>query len=290
LCDVLKCEKAAAAHNRCVDLLESLPAIHTAMRVDNPCKQLIHQTSPSERLRVLSDRALQSLLTTTAGGAPPTPHRGDHAHLSPQKLILATADIGIAMGTGTDVAMENAGVTLLKGDLQGIVRGRRLSSATMHNIRENLFFAFIYNAAGVPIAAGVLYPFFGVLLSPIIAAAAMALSSVSVILNSLRLRRVKVDEPTTANRFYSIVRNRKGTAWTTAAALLAISLGSILIAYAPKFLTPREPGPTQAEKTEPTPTQRAAPAPPAAATPPKEADSTAVKGAEPTTGGNAGSA
>ena len=93
---------------------------------------------------------------------------------------LAAADVGIAMGTGTDVAIESAGITLLKGDLSGIVRARRLSQATMRNIRQNLFFAFIYNAAGVPIAAGVLYPVFGLLLSPIIAAAAMALSSVSV--------------------------------------------------------------------------------------------------------------
>jgi len=105
---------------------------------------------------------------------------------------LAAAEVGIAMGTGTDVAIESAGVTLLKGDLTGIVRARRLSQATMRNIRQNLFFAFIYNAAGVPIAAGVLYPFFGILLSPIIAAAAMALSSVSVVGNSLRLRRVSL--------------------------------------------------------------------------------------------------
>jgi P-type E1-E2 ATPase len=105
---------------------------------------------------------------------------------------LAAADVGIAMGTGTDVAMESAGVTLLKGDLIGIVRARHLSAATMANIRQNLFFAFIYNAAGVPIAAGVLYPIFGVLLSPIIAAGAMALSSVSVIGNALRLNRVKL--------------------------------------------------------------------------------------------------
>jgi Cu+-exporting ATPase len=106
---------------------------------------------------------------------------------------LAAADVGIAMGTGTDVAIESAGVTLLKGDLRGIVRGRRLSRATMRNIRENLFFAFIYNAAGVPVAAGVLYPAFGLLLSPTIAAAAMALSSVSVVANSLRLRRTRID-------------------------------------------------------------------------------------------------
>jgi Cu+-exporting ATPase len=101
---------------------------------------------------------------------------------------LAAADVGIAMGTGTDVAMESAAITLLKGDLGGIVRARRLSQATMRNIRQNLFFAFIYNAAGIPIAAGILYPSFGILLSPIIAAAAMALSSVSVVGNALRLR------------------------------------------------------------------------------------------------------
>jgi P-type Cu+ transporter len=103
---------------------------------------------------------------------------------------LAQAQVGIAMGTGTDVAMESAGVTLVKGDLIGIVRARRLSHATMRNIRQNLFFAFIYNALGVPLAAGILYPFFGLLLSPVIASAAMALSSVSVIVNSLRLRNV----------------------------------------------------------------------------------------------------
>jgi P-type Cu+ transporter len=103
---------------------------------------------------------------------------------------LAAADVGIAMGTGTDVAIESAGVTLVKGDLTGIVRARRLSAATMSNIRQNLFFAFIYNAAGVPVAAGALYPFLGILLSPILAAVAMALSSLSVIGNALRLRRV----------------------------------------------------------------------------------------------------
>jgi Cu+-exporting ATPase len=105
---------------------------------------------------------------------------------------LAAAEVGIAMGTGTDVAIESAGVTLLKGDLTGIVRARRLSQATMRNIRQNLFFAFVYNAAGVPIAAGVLYPVFGLLLSPIIAAAAMALSSVSVVGNALRLRTARL--------------------------------------------------------------------------------------------------
>jgi Cu+-exporting ATPase len=105
---------------------------------------------------------------------------------------LAQAQAGIAMGTGTDVAMESAGVTLVKGDLRGIVRARRLSRATMHNIRQNLFFAFVYNSLGVPIAAGVLYPFFGLLLSPMIAAAAMSFSSVSVISNALRLRRIQL--------------------------------------------------------------------------------------------------
>ncbi len=105
---------------------------------------------------------------------------------------LAQADVGIAMGTGTDIAIESGGITLLKGDLEGILRARKLSQATMRNIRQNLFFAFIYNSIGVPIAAGVLYPFFGVLLSPILAAAAMSFSSVSVITNSLRLRKIKL--------------------------------------------------------------------------------------------------
>jgi Cu+-exporting ATPase len=103
---------------------------------------------------------------------------------------LAAAEVGIAMGTGADVAIESAGVTLLKGDLTDIVKARALSAAVMRNIRQNLFFAFIYNALGVPVAAGVLYPIFGILLSPVIAAAAMALSSVSVVSNALRLRRV----------------------------------------------------------------------------------------------------
>jgi Cu+-exporting ATPase len=105
---------------------------------------------------------------------------------------LSQANVGIAMGTGTDVAIESAGITLLQGDLRGLARARTLSRATMRNIRQNLFFAFAYNSVGVPIAAGVLYPFFGLLLSPILASAAMTFSSVSVISNALRLRRVKL--------------------------------------------------------------------------------------------------
>ena len=105
---------------------------------------------------------------------------------------LAQADVGIAMGTGADVAIESAGFTLVKGNLDGIVRARRLARATMRNIRQNLFFALIYNAAGVPIAAGVLYPAFGILIGPIFAAFAMSASSLSVVLNALRLRRVQI--------------------------------------------------------------------------------------------------
>ena len=105
---------------------------------------------------------------------------------------LAQAQVGIAMGTGTDVAMETAGVTLVKGDLRGIARARALSGSTMRNIRQNLFFAFVYNALGVPVAAGVLYPLIGLLLNPMLASAAMTLSSLSVIGNALRLRNVEV--------------------------------------------------------------------------------------------------
>ena len=105
---------------------------------------------------------------------------------------LAQADIGIAMGTGTDVAIESSEITLLKGDLQGIVKAKNLSHSVMKNIKQNLFFAFFYNVLGIPVAAGVLYPVFGILLSPMIAAAAMSFSSVSVIANSLRLRSIKL--------------------------------------------------------------------------------------------------
>ena len=105
---------------------------------------------------------------------------------------LAASDVGIAMGTGTDVAIESAGITLMRGDLRGIVKAVKLSHVVMRNIRQNLFFAFVYNSIGVPIAAGVLYPFFGILLSPMVAAAAMSFSSVSVVSNSLRLRQIEL--------------------------------------------------------------------------------------------------
>ncbi|CZO85772.1 copper-transporting P-type ATPase [Legionella pneumophila] len=143
-------------------------------------KKVVAEIMPEDKSRIVSELRDKGLVVAMAG---------DGGNDAP---ALAKADIGIAMGTGTDVAIESAGITLLHGDLRGIVKARRLSEMTMSNIRQNLFFAFIYNVLGVPLAAGVLYPLTGLLLSPIIAAAAMALSSVSVIVNALRLRRIRL--------------------------------------------------------------------------------------------------
>jgi P-type Cu+ transporter len=149
-------------------------AVAAKLQID----QVIAEVLPTEKAGVVKQLQAEGRFVAMAG---------DGINDAP---ALAQAEVGIAMGTGTDVAMESAGVTLVKGDLRGIVRARRLSRATMHNIRQNLFFAFVYNSLGVPVAAGVLYPFFGLLLSPMIAAAAMSFSSVSVVGNALRLRRV----------------------------------------------------------------------------------------------------
>jgi len=158
------------------DNLTTAQAVAAKLDID----QVEADVSPDQKAEIVKKLQAEGCIVAMAG---------DGINDAP---ALAQAQVGIAMGTGTDVAMESAGVTLVKGDLRGIVRARRLSRATMRNIRQNLFFAFVYNALGVPVAAGVLYPFFGLLLSPMIAAAAMSFSSVSVISNALRLRRARI--------------------------------------------------------------------------------------------------
>jgi Cu+-exporting ATPase len=158
------------------DNLTTAQAVAGKLKID----RVEAEVSPDQKAQIVKQLQTEGRVVAMAG---------DGINDAP---ALAQAHVGIAMGTGTDIAMESAGVTLLKGDLRGIVRARRLSRVTMRNIRQNLFFAFVYNSLGVPVAAGVLYPFFGLLLSPMIAAAAMSFSSVSVISNALRLRKTKI--------------------------------------------------------------------------------------------------
>lgn len=162
------------------DNLTTAQAVAARLGIDEVKAQVL----PEDKGRIVAEFRAQGHVVAMAG---------DGVNDAP---ALAAADVGIAMGTGTDVAMESAGITLLRGDLAGIVHARKLSQATMSNIRQNLFFAFAYNAAGIPVAAGLLYPFTGLLLSPILAAAAMALSSVSVIANALRLRLLSIQPAT----------------------------------------------------------------------------------------------
>jgi Cu+-exporting ATPase len=176
-------EAVTALHGEGIELVmltgdnrRTADAVAARLRIDRVEAEVL----PDEKARIVIQLQQQGRVVAMAG---------DGINDAP---ALAQADVGIAMGTGADVAMESAGITLVKGDLRGIVRARRLSRATMRNIRQNLFFAFVYNSLGVPVAAGVLYPFFGLLLSPMIAAAAMSFSSVSVISNALRLRNMKL--------------------------------------------------------------------------------------------------
>ena len=158
------------------DNLITAQAVASKLNIDDVRADVL----PTDKRNVIRDLQQQGRIVAMAG---------DGVNDAP---ALAEAAVGIAMGTGTDVAIESAGITLLSGDLRGIVRARRLSRATMRNIRQNLFLAFIYNIVGVPVAAGALYPFLGILISPIWASAAMTLSSVSVIGNALRLRRINL--------------------------------------------------------------------------------------------------